>query len=67
MKSVHSEYAAHQVFHSFDPNAKRYFRNHAYLFEWKDTVTGEIYRDGPTLLLLALQRLRPDTVVNIHK
>jgi hypothetical protein len=67
MKRVQGEYLSHQVFESFDDNAKRFFCNHAHLFEWKDTVTGEIYRDGPTLLLLALQRLRPDTVVHIHK
>ena len=67
MKRVHGEYLSHQIFESFDDNAKRVFRNHGYLFEWKDTVTGEIYRDGPTLLLLALQRLRPDTVVDIYK
>ena len=31
------------------------------------TVTGEVYCDGPTLLILALQRLRPDTVVDVFK
>ena len=67
MKRVNAEYMGHHLWVSFCPNARRFFRNHSYLFEWRCTVTGEVYRDGPTLLILALQRLRPDTVVDVFK
>ena len=67
MLHVHCEHFAHHIFQSFDSNVKRFFRNSAYLYKWNDPATGEVYPDCMTLLILAFQRLRPNTFINTHK
>ena len=37
------------------------------MYEWKDPVTGEIYRDGITMLVMCLHRLLPDKIVDTFK
>ena len=67
MNRVHSEYAACHLWTALSEDARRYLRNHRYFYEWTDPITGEIYRDGPTMILLCLHRLRPDTVIDTYK
>ena len=67
MNRVHSEYAACHLWTALSEDARRYLRNHRYFYEWTDPLTGEIYRDGPTMILLCLHRLRPDTVIDTYK
>jgi hypothetical protein len=67
MNRVHSEYSACHLWAALSEDSRRYVRNHRYFYEWTDPITGEVYRDGPTMILLCLHRLRPDAVIDTYK
>ena len=62
-----STFLATHLWTLIDDNSKRYMRNSRIMYEWKDAITGEIYRDGITMLVMCLHRLRPDKIVDTFK
>ena len=66
MQRLQTEYLATHIQKSISEPAKRYLRINEFLFQWKDNITGEVYNDGVTMLLLCLHRVRPDNVIDTH-